>query len=84
MTSKERLASIKEAHNLLNQLPSIGQTIGALNKQLRRCKVNSARYNLYENNRNRLLNEQAEIISAVKMIFYHLLTPEEQIQFVGR
>lgn len=82
MTSEERIASIRESHRLLNQLPSIGQTIGTLNQRLRRCKIDSARYRVYEENRNRLLNEQAEIIFEVKMVFYHLLTPEEQKQWV--
>ena len=82
MNSEKRLASVKEAHRLLNQLPSIGQTIGTLNQRLRRCKIDSPRYRLYEDNRNRLLNEQAEISFEVKMTFYHLLTPEEQKQFV--
>jgi len=82
MNSKQRLESVKEAHILLNQLPSIGQTIGTLNQRLRRCKIDSPRYRVYEENRNRLLNEQADISFAVKMTFYHLLTPEEQKQFV--
>lgn len=82
MTSEQRLASVREAHRLLNQLPSIGQTIGTLNQRLRRCKIDSPRYRAYEANRNRLLNEQADISFEVKMTFYHLLTPEEQQQFV--
>ena len=83
MTSEERLASIKEAHRQLNLLPSIGQTIGTLNQRLRRCRIDSERYQRYEAERQRLLNEQSEILSEVKMTFYFLLTDEEQKQFVS-
>lgn len=82
MNSEQRLASVKEAYRLLNQLPSIGQTIGTLNQRLRRCKIDSPLYCVYEENRNRLLNKQADISFEIKMKFYHLLTPEEQKQFV--
>jgi uroporphyrinogen-III synthase len=83
MTSEERLESIKEARRLLNLLPSIGQTIGTLNQRLRRCRINSERYQRYDTERQRLLTEQSDIIFDVKLTLFHLLTEEEQKQFVS-
>ena len=82
MNSTERLKSVREAYKLLNELPSIGQTIGTLNQRLMRCKIDSPRYRCYEDNRNRLMNQQSDISFDVKMAFYHLLTPEEQEKWV--
>jgi hypothetical protein len=82
MTSEQRLESVKKARKLLNKLPSIGQTIGILNQRLRRCKIDSPRYRAYEEDRNRLLNEQADISFEVKMTLYYLLTSKEQQLFI--
>ena len=82
MNSEKRLEIVNHARELLNKLPSIGQTIGTLNERMRRCKIDSPRYRFYEENRNRLLNEQSDISFEVKMAFYYLLTEEEQQIFL--
>jgi hypothetical protein len=64
MKNKEKYT---ELCNLLNRLPSIGQTIGTLNQCMRRCRrTDSPKYIKYDEARVKLLNEQADIISAIK------------------
>lgn len=84
MNSEKRLESVAKAYELLNKLPSIGQTIGTLNQRMRRCKLDSKKYIFYEQNRDRLITEQSDISYDVRLILVGLLTDEEQMQFIDK
>lgn len=79
MILNHRVEAVKKAYEILNKLPSIGQTIGTLNARMRRCKrTDSKIYILCEKERDRLLNEQGDILLDIKITMSRLLTEQEQ------
>jgi len=56
-----------EAHEALNELPSICQTVGVLGWALRRCKPGSKRHQRYWDRLTKLENQRNRMVTRIRL-----------------